>query len=36
MLPVACVCNGWTMTCRYCDGTGWVMLGRFNEKNGGK
>lgn len=36
MLPVACVCNGWTMTCRYCNGSGWVMLGKFNEKNGGK
>ena len=34
MLPVACVCNGWTMNCQYCKGTGWVMLGRMNEKGG--
>ena len=34
MLPIACVCNGWTMTCRYCNGTGWVMLGKFENKGG--
>jgi len=36
MLPIACVCEGWTMDCRYCYGTGWVMLGRFNEKKEGQ
>lgn len=34
MLPVACVCGGWTMLCKYCEGSGWVKLGRINGKGG--
>lgn len=26
MFPVACVFNDWASQCRYCDGSGWVLL----------
>jgi len=32
MLPVACVCNGWSQSCRYCGGSGWVSLGKIGGK----
>lgn len=36
MLPVACMCGGWTMMCQYCKGSGWVQLGRINKEGGNK
>ncbi len=31
MFPVACKCNGWAKECKYCGGSGWVMLAPVRE-----